>query len=116
MGMAPPQYEREQQEILGENENQNNQVLQPVSEETHRNGTIKERSQMIVVPELDGLAPGSEESFYPARHLLKLRAECSTFGRSPSPTNRKLNDEWMSTALLVRDHIARQKKEQEITN
>merc|ERR1712203_713789 len=62
--------------------------------------TIKERSQMMVHQEVEGLKPGAPESYGPAMHVLRMRARSPEYGRSPSPTMRKINEEWLTHANI----------------
>merc|ERR1712190_451453 len=78
-----------------------------VSQETAKN-TIKDKSQMMIPQPSGNLAPRCNESFYPARHVLKMRAKSPDFGRSPSPTMKRINNEWLSGANMVRDAILQQ--------
>mmetsp|Transcript_45513 Transcript_45513/g.140637 ORF Transcript_45513/g.140637 Transcript_45513/m.140637 type:complete len:790 (-) Transcript_45513:111-2480(-) len=61
-------------------------------------------------PENSAIAPGSEQSWLPARQVLKCRASSPDYGRSPSPASRKLQEEWLSGANMLRDAILQQAK------
>lgn len=67
--------------------------------------TIKNRSQMMVHQETGALKPGAIESFEPAKTVLRLRGRAPTYGRSPSPTQRRINEEWLTHANQMKEAI-----------
>uniref|UniRef100_A0A7S1RW91 Uncharacterized protein n=1 Tax=Alexandrium catenella TaxID=2925 RepID=A0A7S1RW91_ALECA len=65
---------------------------------------------MAVKQETSAIAPHSDQSWVPARHILKLRAGSPDYARSPSPFSRKLQDEWLSQSNMIKEAILQQAK------
>jgi len=88
----------------------------PNAEESEEGGDKKKEKLMggqqvvAIKPESSAIPPRTEQSFLPARHILRLRASSPDYGRSPSPTSRKLQEEWLSGANMVKDAILQQAK------